>query len=82
MEALRIGTKRWWLFVFAAFRYTTYTVLLTYHQWHAAVKDQWTTLTSWDIVNIACLSTLAFLMALGALMNGEWQKAVNNSNPK
>ena len=79
METLRVQTKRWWPAAFAAARYVAYMALLTYHQWHISMKDQWNNLTEWDQINVICAIGLSILIALGAIMNDKWSKARNDS---
>lgn len=80
METIKRKTSQWWPAWLAALRYITYSALLAYHTWHVAVKDIWNQLTSWDQINVACSVGLNVLLALGAIMNGSWQKAKANDN--
>ena len=75
METIKQHTARWWPAVLAAGRYIAYSAILSYHQWHVTMKDQWDTITQWDRINILCTVALSVLVALGAIMNGSWQKA-------
>lgn len=75
METLKRKSKLWFPAWMAAARYITYNALLSYHLWHTTIKDSWPTLTSWDKVNVACVVALSALTALGAIMNGTWNKA-------
>jgi len=75
METLKQHTARWWPAVLGMARYVMYSAILTYHQWHVAMKDSWDSLTSWDQINVSCAVVLNMLVAIGAIMNGSWQKA-------
>ena len=75
METLKQTFNRHGASIAAMARYVTYAAVLSYSQWHISVKDSWTTLTSWDQINVACAVVLNMLVAIGAVMNGTWQKA-------
>jgi len=80
METLKKVTTRFWPALFATLRYITYNALLSYHQWHIAVKDSWSALTDWDKINVSCNIGLSVLVALGAVMNDKWSRARNENN--
>jgi len=75
METIKQHTARWWPALLAASRYILYSAVLSYHQWHVGMKDNWNALTQWDRINVGCTVILSILVALGAIMNGSWQKA-------
>lgn len=77
METIKRHSARWWPAVFAAMRYVLFQTLVAYHAWIISVKDSWDQLANWDKYNMACLVALAALGAIGAVMNGSWQKAAN-----
>lgn len=81
METLKQHTARWWLAWLAAARYILFQTLVAYHTWHIGMKDAWDKMTTWDYVNVGCLAILAALGALGAIMNGSWQKAKDGVKP-
>jgi len=75
METLKQTFNRHGASIAAMARYVTYAAVVSYSQWHISVKDSWTTLTSWDQINVTCAVVLNMLVAIGAVMNGTWQKA-------
>jgi hypothetical protein len=75
METLKQTFNRRGASIAAMARYVTYSAVLSYYQWHVSMKDGWDKITSWDQVNVACVVVLSMLVAIGAVMNGTWQKA-------
>ena len=75
METIKHKSRLWFPAWMAALRYIIYNSLLSYHLWHTTVKDVWANLTSWDKINVLCVVLLSALTALGAVMNGSWNKA-------
>lgn len=73
--------KKWFPAWFAATRYVLYNVTLAYSGWLVSVKERWEDLSGWDYRNVSVILVLAALTALGAIMNGSWEKAKNDAAP-
>lgn len=67
METLKQTFNRRGASIAAMARYVAYAAVLSYSQWHISVKDSWTTLTSWDQINVTCAVVLNMLVAIGAV---------------
>lgn len=60
----------------AAARYVMQGVLVTFSGWLQQLgKQGWDSLSSYDVVFIACALGVSGLSALGAVMNGRWAEA-------
>lgn len=67
--------KIWGSALFAVGRYMLYNLVLTYSVWLHANKDNWNSLTNWDMHDITTQLILSALVALGAIMNKTWHVA-------
>jgi hypothetical protein len=79
MEAIKQATGKGIPAWMTLLRYCIYAGLVAYQGWHTAVKDNWTSLTSWDYVDGGVNVSLAILVAAGALMNDSWSNARNET---
>ena len=60
----------------AAARYVLLAVLAAFSGWLQQLgKQGWESLTSYDVVFVACALGISALTALGAVMNGRWAEA-------
>lgn len=60
----------------AAGRYVLLAVLAAFSGWLQQLgKQGWDSLTSYDVVFVACALSISALTALGAVMNGRWAEA-------
>jgi len=75
MNTLIRKGKIWGSALFAVSRYVLYNLVLTYSVWLHANKDNWATLTNWDMHDITTQLILSALVALGAIMNKTWHVA-------
>lgn len=64
-------------------RYTAFSVLTAFSAWLQQVgPDKWEKLTVYDWVTLAVALGLAALTAIGAVMNGRWTEAKNETEAK
>lgn len=76
METLAKKSRLWFPAWMAASRYILLQTLNALAAWLFAVEKLWNDLTPWHYWVLGTQLGIAALGALGAVMNGSWQRAV------